>query len=111
MLPARFQPACSRRWRMGLRRCRFSLSWRASRRRRFCKGMEAGNSRLVLAKSTFERSASNRAIVVAKDLEAAQDELDAAIGGVRHEAAQAIQDEIRPEQDNVSAALARLSHF
>ena len=73
--------------------------------------MEAGNSRLVLAKSTFERSASNRAIVVAKDLEAAQDELDAAIGGVRHEAAQAIQDEIRPEQDNVSAALARLSHF
>jgi hypothetical protein len=68
--------------------------------------LEAESSRLILAKFAFERLAGNRAAVPEKDLDSARDELDAAITSVRHNAAQAIQDEIRPEQDHVSAMLA-----
>jgi hypothetical protein len=68
--------------------------------------MERESTRLTLAKNNFERLASYGVAAPAKDLDDAREELDAAVGSVRQAAARAIQDRIRPGQDNVTAALA-----
>jgi subtilisin family serine protease len=68
--------------------------------------MERESARLTLAKDNFERLASYGSAAPAKDLDDAREELDSAIGSVRQAAARAIQDRIRPGQDNVTAALA-----
>jgi serine protease AprX len=66
---------------------------------------EAGSSRLLSAKSNFERLAGYGSAAPVDKLNSARDELDAATSSARHDAAQAIQNQIRFGQDNVSAAL------